>query len=119
MKIFLAEADKKLRVGLQFLINQEPGFQVIGIAVNGNGLPSQLQASQPDVLLLDWRLPGVPINELVADIRALEMPLKIVAVSIRPEDESEARAANVDVFVTKANSPDKLLAELKTMSRNN
>jgi two-component system response regulator MtrA len=96
-------------------LQQEPGYQVIGIADNGNGLSSQLKASQPEVLLLDWYLPGKPMNELIADIRALELPLKIVGISIQPEDESEARAAGVDHFITKAAPPDKLMVLLNTM----
>ena len=55
------------------------------------------------------------MNELIADIRALELQLKIVGISIHPEDESEARAAGVDHFITKAAPPDKLLVLLNTM----
>jgi len=85
MRIFLAESDPELRVGLQFLINQQPGIQVIGIAVNGNDLPSQVVASRPDVIVLDWKLPGKPMVELLADIQAL------------------------DLLATKANTPKKLI----------
>ena len=38
LRIFIAESNPDLRVGLQFLINQQPGLQVTGIAVNGNDL---------------------------------------------------------------------------------
>jgi len=78
MRIFLAESDPELRVGLQFLINQQPGIQVIGIAVNGNDLPSQVVASRPDVIVLDWKLPGKPMVELLADIQALDLPKKLI-----------------------------------------
>ena len=115
MRIFLAESDPELRVGLQFLINQQPGFQVIGIADNGNEFSSKLKASQPDVLLLDWYLPGKPMNDLIADIRSLDLQLKIVCISIHPEDESEAWAAGVDHFFSKEAPPDNLIVLLNTM----
>ena len=115
MRLFIAEEDSAVRLAYQMYLQQKPGYQVIGIADNGNGLPSQLKASQPDVLLLDWYLPGESTNELIADIRALALQLKIVGISIHPEDESEARAAGVDHFITKAAPPDELMVLLNTM----
>ena len=115
MRIFLAEPDPELRVSLQFLINQQPGIQVIGIADNGNDLPSQLVASRPDVIVLDWKLPGKPIVELLAGIQTLDLPLKIISISTYPQDEFEARVAGVDIFATKANTPKKLIELLGIM----
>ena len=115
MRLFIADADSTVRLAIQMSLQQKPGYQVTGIAVNGNGLTSQLKASQPDVLLLDWHLPGEPMNELIADIQALELQLKIVGISIHPEDESEARAAGVDHFITKAAPPHELMILLDTM----
>ena len=115
LRIFLAESDPDLRVGLQFLINQQPGIQVIGIADNGNDIPSQLIASRPDVIVLDWKLPGKPIDALLADIQALDLQLRIIAVSPYPQDEYEARAAGVDAFATKTNTPQQLIDILRTM----
>jgi DNA-binding NarL/FixJ family response regulator len=115
IRIFLAESDPELRVGLQFLINQQHGCKVIGISDNGNELPSQVKISKPEILLLDWNLPGEPINELIAAVRALDLPLKIIVMSIHPEDESEVEFAGIDHFVTKDKHPDDLMKLLKTM----
>ena len=115
MRIFLAESDPDLRMGLQFLIYQQPGYQVIGIADSGKGLKKQLKASKPDVLLLDWYLPGKPMNDLVKDIRALKLSLKIVAMSIYPEDESEILGSGVDHFITKESHPNEIMVLLRKM----
>ena len=52
------------------------------------------------------------MNELIADVRALDLALKIIAMSIHPEDESEARASGVDHFITKAEHPGNLVTLL-------
>ena len=109
MRIFLAEQDPELRVGLQFLINRQPGFQVIGIAVKGNDLLSQLKASEPDVIILDWNLPGKPIEDLLVGIRALDLELKIISLSIQPDDEVEAMKMGVDAIANKSAPPMKLI----------
>ena len=60
MRLFIADADQELRLALQMLLHQEPGMPVVGIAVRAKGLVAQAAASQPDVVLLDWCLPGQP-----------------------------------------------------------
>ena len=112
MRIFLAESDPELRVGLQFLIYQQPGYQVIGITDSGKGLKKQIKASKPDVLLLEWYLPGKAMNELITDIRMLDLPLKIIVMSIFPEDQGEALASGVDHFITKESHPNEIMVLL-------
>jgi DNA-binding NarL/FixJ family response regulator len=109
MLIFLAESDKDLRLGLQMLLQQESGLHVIGMAVQTNGLLVQLQASQADVLLIDWHLPGASIEELMGHIGGLEPTPKIAVLSVNPEDEALALAAGADAFISKNVPPDNLV----------
>ena len=115
MRLFIADADKQLRVALQILLHQEPGMQVTGVATEVKGLLAQVEASQPDVLLLDWYLPGMPVTDLLAELQALDMPPKIVVLSVRPEVKSTALAAGADAFAEKSGSPAELLTYLHTM----
>ena len=115
MRLFIADADQELRVGLQLRLHQEPGMLVVGIADQANGLLAQIAASQPDVLLLDWLLPGRPARDVVADLHALERRPEIIVLSVRPEVESAAMAAGADAFVTKAAPPDRLVTILRSM----
>ncbi len=115
MRLFIAEADQELRIALQMFLHQEPGMPVVGIAVHTKGLLTQLAASQPDVLLLDWHLPGRPPTDVLADLNALEQRPQIIILSLHPEEESEAMAAGADGFVTKTASSDRLMAVLRTM----
>jgi two-component system response regulator RegX3 len=115
VRLFIADADQELRVSLQLLLHQEPGMLVVGIADHARGLLAQLAPSQPDVLLLDWLLPGRPAEALLADLNALEQRPQIIVLSVRPEVESAAIAAGADAFVTKAVPADRLLAILRDM----
>jgi DNA-binding NarL/FixJ family response regulator len=115
MRLFIADADRQLRVGLQILLHQQPGMQVIGMAVNANGLLDQVKACEPDVLLLDWRLPGIPVTELIAHLRTLNSPPKVIVLSIRSEKKSAAKAAGADAFFSKNRPPDELLEHLRTI----
>ena len=115
MRVFIADADQELRMALHVLLNQEPGMAVVGLAVHSRGLFAQVAASQPDVVLLDWRLPDRPAASVLADLRSLERRPQVIVLCVKPEVEQEARAAGADVFVTKTASSDQLVAILRQM----
>ncbi len=117
MRIFIAEADQELRLALQMLLIQEADLHVIGIADQAEGLVNQVAAVAPELILLDWSLPGRSIRDLLVDLRALERRPKIVVFSVRPEEESAAMDAGADAFATKDVPPNKLLALLRDLSQ--
>jgi DNA-binding NarL/FixJ family response regulator len=116
MRIFIADANQDLSVGLQLRLHQEPGMPVVGIAVRTKGLLTQVAATQPDVLLLDWFLPGRPAADVLADLHALENRPQIIVLSAEPETESAALAAGADAFFAKTASSDRLMAILRKLS---
>jgi DNA-binding NarL/FixJ family response regulator len=98
-------------------LRQEPGIYIIGMAVEAQGLLAQVEATQSDVVLLDWHLPGQPVTDVLADLKKLGQRPQIIVLSVRPEVESEAMVAGADAFVTKAASPEGLMAILRKMVR--
>ena len=117
MRIFIAEADKELRLALQMLLHQEAGMHVTGMAIHSKGLVAQIAASEPDVLLLDWDLPGQPVPDLLADLHKVEPRPVLAVMGVRPEVEQTALAAGADAFVSKSLPPNRLLALLRTMQQ--
>jgi DNA-binding NarL/FixJ family response regulator len=117
MRLFIADKDKEVRVGLQILLHQEPGMVVIGLAEKAEGLLTQVATSRPNVLLLDWHLPHLKAIELINRLRALDFPLSIVILSVRPEDKNAALASGADAYVAKNGPPSELLSYLRTMSK--
>ena len=108
-RIFVACSDERLRIALLLLIDHEPGMTVVGITDRLPNLLSQLWATQPDILLLDWELALADIEELIADIRNLPHRPMITVLSGKPEDEEKIIAAGTDHFILKDAPPDDLL----------
>ena len=75
----------------------------------------QVEASEADVLLLDWQLPGASMIELLSDLRALKPPPKIIILSVKPEIEAPALSAGADAFVSKSAQPDELLEVVRSL----
>lgn len=97
----------------------ETGMRVVGMAVQAKGLVVQVEASEAEVLILDWNLPGASMPDLLADICCLESPPKIIVLAVRPEVEQEALDAGADLFVRKDITPGALLEVLRSYSSAN
>jgi DNA-binding NarL/FixJ family response regulator len=63
MRVFLADDQAKVRAALRLLLEQEPGLSVVGEVTEAKDLLVQVQVTQPDVVLLDWELPGLRATE--------------------------------------------------------
>jgi DNA-binding NarL/FixJ family response regulator len=116
IRIFLACSDERLRIAMLLLLDQEPGMVVVGITDRLSGLLTQLEATQPDVLLLSWEIPFQTIADLLVNIRKLGRSLKIIFLSGRPGEEEKIIEAGADYFISKDAPPDKLLPILKQNS---
>ena len=115
MRIFLAEGNSDIRLGLELALNNEPGMIVTGIAVRAKGLIEQIGATRPDVLLLSWHLPRVEGTDILARLKDLTMQPQVVVMSSRPELEAVAMAAGATAFVSTDRSSENLLAVLRKM----
>lgn len=118
MKIFIAESNEDLRLALQMLLHQDAGMYVVGMAIEAQGLVVQVEASRADVLIVDWRLPGAPTEDLLQAVHELEAPPKTIVLSIKPKDREPALAAGADAFIVKNAPPDDLLATVRSLKEN-
>jgi len=112
-RIFIACADVRLRLALHLLVDQEPGMVVMGITDRLTGLLIQLEATQPDVLLLEWEISFTELEDLLTDIHNLKFRPEIILLSNKPEEEGKMIAAGADYFISTDAPPDNLLPILR------
>lgn len=115
LRVFIADDQGAIRYALRLLLQiaTEIGADVVGEAGDGAGLPIALQQAQPDLLLIDWGLPGIDLSsEQLVAMRVLVPKMKIIALSVRAEVEQIALNAGADAFVSKCDPPDHLIAAL-------
>lgn len=114
MRVLLADDQAKVRSALSLLLGQEPGMDVVGETADMEHLMTQVKETRPDLILLDWELPGSTPNSLLQALRAFFPGVKVIALSGRPEARQAALAAGVDAFVSKGDPPERLLTALHT-----
>ena len=110
MRVLLADDQSKVRSALRLILEQQPDLNVLGEAVDAQGLLDWVRLVCPDVVLLDWELPGLSRHDLLSALRARCPHLKVIALSGRPEACQAALAAGADAFVSKGDPPEQLLA---------
>lgn len=117
MRVFLADAEPDVRSALYTLLMQQPGVDVVGEADRAHGLLDRIGAANPDLVLLDWDLPGEPVTDLLLSLSTVvnsppssgNARLKVIALCVRPEVEQAALAAGADAFISKTDPPERLL----------
>ena len=113
MRVIIADRQTATRSALSMLLAPEEDVDIVGQADDKQQLLSLVETTQPDVVLLDWELVGSATVDLLVELRALAHPFKVVALSGRPEAQRTALDAGVDGFVSKGDSPARLLTTLR------
>ena len=108
MRVLLADDQPQVRSAMRLLLEEEPGLSVVDEVVSAGDLLSRVEATYPDLILLDWELPGLRPGEMLPALHALDSVPVVVALSGRPEARRVALAAGADVFVSKGDPPEQL-----------
>ena len=115
MRICIADSQSRVRFGLRVLLEQQPGWKVIGEAADTQELLQQVCSNLPDLVLFDWELPGIPAAELLTRLRQLCPALRVIPMSGRHELRLAALEAGADAFASKTESPERLVALIREL----
>jgi DNA-binding NarL/FixJ family response regulator len=112
-QILIADDEPRVRHALRLLLEQELEPEAVDEAADAETLLAQVATSGPELLLLDWGLPGMPAEDLLAALRQRCPDWTIVVLSGQMEAEQDALRAGADAFVSKADPPERLLAAIR------
>ena len=112
----MADGGSSTCFALRALLEQNPGWQVVGAVISGDHLMEKIDRQHPDILLLDWNLPGFKAEICIPSIRKDYPRVVIVVMSGRPELRRAVMSAGAHGFVNKTEPPGKLLETISTVS---
>lgn len=110
--IFLAEGEKHVLEALRLILENQVEFKITGEAGHPESLLAQVCQQPPDVILLDWNLPGIHHQRLLQTLRIHCPHTCILATSVQPEQRKIALELGADAFLSKQSPPDQFLTEL-------
>ncbi len=92
IRILVVDDHPVVRAGLASMLSSIPGLTVSGAASTGEEALELIDREQPDVLLLDLRMPGMTGIELLNAIRTKPLPPKALVLTSYESDEEIYRA---------------------------
>ncbi|GAB4418559.1 MAG: response regulator transcription factor [Anaerolineales bacterium] len=87
MKIIICDDQAVVRDGLEMLLNLEKDIQVIGTAQDGAEAVELVSKYQPDLVLMDLKMPGMNGIEATRQIRAKFPHVKVLVLTTYDDDE--------------------------------
>ncbi len=119
MKIVLVDDHTLFRVGVRHVLATPPGFEVIGEASTARGAFRIIDATVPDLVLMDIALPGMDGVLATREIgrRAPRARVLIVSAHDQVNDVLDALDAGAAGYALKSDGPETLVEAIHTVSK--
>jgi DNA-binding NarL/FixJ family response regulator len=113
--IIIADDHSVVRRGIKQILADEADMQVNGEAANADDLMKMLDEQEWDLLILDITMPGKSGLDALIDIKQIKPELKILILSMHPEEEIALRAlkSGADGYLNKESVPGELIRAIK------
>ncbi len=117
MKVLIVDDEKPARDRLRQMLGDLDGYIVIGEAATGEGAIAESVRHEPDVVLLDIRMPGLNGIETAHHLNAMENPPAIVFTTAYDEYAIDAFDAQAIGYVLKPVRSQRLQRALEQAAR--
>jgi len=118
-RVLVVEDDVAIKDMLCFSLRHS-GFECDAVGDAESGL-AMLKDQQPDIILLDWMLPGIDGIEFIRRLRGNEYLAAIPVIMLTAKGESDdmvkGLSVGADDYVNKPFSPPELMARIKAVLR--
>lgn len=117
--VYLVDDHPVVREGLAAILASEPEFSVVGQAASGEQALHEIARLEPDVVVLDLRLPGISGADVCKQLRERFPRLRGLILTSFPSEASmvESFSAGARGFAVKESRPQLLREAVRTVAR--
>jgi DNA-binding NarL/FixJ family response regulator len=118
IRLMLVDDHAIVREGLRALLDDEQNFTIVGEAANGDEACKAVGRIQPDIVLMDLKMPGMTASDAIRMIRASHPHVKVVALTSYADD-SQVRdivAAGAQGYILKDVTKSDFISALRTVA---
>jgi len=117
INLIIVDDQRLMREGLQTILNLEPDLEVVGLAGNGAEALELVAVKQPDIVLLDIRMPVMDGVECTGRIKADYPETKVLVLTTFDDDEYivEALRRGAAGYLLKDLPAEKLVAAIRDL----
>lgn len=98
IRVLLVEDNEVYRSSLELLLGMQAGLAVVGAVGSGAEAVERVAIEPPDVVLLDFRLPGMDGTDTTAAIRAVSPQIAVICLTAEAGDEDRTAVLDAGAF---------------------
>jgi NarL family two-component system response regulator YdfI len=119
IRVLIADDHPIVRSGLRLMLGMEDGIELVGEAADGSAALQLIGSLQPDVVLMDLRMPVMDGLEAIERIRTQWPQIAIIVLTTYDEDDLMVRSlqAGVRGYLLKESSLDTVLQAIESAAR--
>jgi DNA-binding NarL/FixJ family response regulator len=116
IRVYLVDDQASVRRGLKMRLQLEADMAVVGEAGDGAAALAAIPGLQPDVMVLDYEMPGMNGLDTLHALSVSPSGVSVVMLSIHDNDivKREAARAGAFAFVAKHEAGDRLLDAIRS-----
>lgn len=118
-KVLVVDDEAAIRDMIRFALEQSD--MQVRSAANAHDALLSINEERPDIILMDWMMPGVSGLELTRRLRkdsfTSEIPIIMLTAKVTEDDKVAGLEAGTDDYVIKPFSPRELLARIRAVLR--
>ena len=119
MKVLVVDDERLARERLNRMVMRLDGYEIAGVVKCGEEAIRQTIALEPDIVLLDIRMPGMDGMETGSHLSSLAVPPAVIYCTAFGEHAVEAFGVNASAYLMKPVRRDALIKALGNASRVN
>jgi DNA-binding NarL/FixJ family response regulator len=118
IRVLLVDDQRSVRNGLTMRLELEPDLTVVGEAEDGASALLAAESLRPDVVVMDYEMPGMNGLEATRALTAAGIDCAVVMLSLHDDAAVKAAAARVgaQAFVAKHEPDASLLAAIRNVA---
>ncbi len=118
IRVLVADDQALMRTGFRMILDAQEDFEVVGEAIDGADAVRQFERLDPDVAVMDVRMPTMDGIEATRRLTAREPPARVLILTTFDLDEYvyEALRAGASGFLLKDRPPEELVAAVRVVA---
>ena len=117
MRIVVADDHRMFREALRRLLGEQPGFAIVGEAADGDQVLELTLRLRPDILLLDFAMPGRSALQTLEALQASGAPTRVILLTAAMDRSDIITALRLGAYgvVLKESGSDLLLRAIRAV----
>jgi DNA-binding NarL/FixJ family response regulator len=119
IRVLVVDDHPVVRMGLGSMLESRDGIRVVGMAASGAEAMTSVNASRPDVVLMDLRMPEMDGVDAIAALRAADPNIKILVLTNYQMDEDifNALQAGALGYLVKSAPQDEVVNAIRAVNQ--